>query len=45
MHVTLYVRTPGEILKAEKMQAKLYARFNTVTVTPYGLDMVQIVAN
>lgn len=40
---TLPVRTEKEIKEAEKTQKKAYKQYNSVTVTPYGLDHIQII--
>lgn len=44
MYITLYTRTAAEIKKAERIQSKLHNRYNTVTVTPHGIDQVMIIA-
>lgn len=43
--MTLFTRTTAEMKKAERIQAKLYARFSSVQVAPHGLDMIKITAN
>lgn len=41
---TLSIATEKEIIKAEKLQSKLYDQFESVTVKPIGLCKIEIIA-
>lgn len=41
----LSIATAKEIVKAEKLQQKLYSQYNSVQVLPYGIDKIKIIAS
>jgi len=45
MEIILPVETEKQIIKAEKLQWKLYNKYNSVKVYPFGLCKVKIVAS
>ena len=42
--IILPISTEKEILNTEKVQQRLYAQFNSVYITTYGLDKIKIIA-
>ena len=43
VEIELPIRTEKELIAAEKMQARMYERYDRVKIYPHGIDRIRII--